>query len=85
MTQETSHIIVEITRGVATSGGANMMLVRNEDWSYYIVCAMPNVLSNFMGERNVIYVEADVRGDKGVTCSEKSGRRYSRSLRSSTS
>jgi hypothetical protein len=60
-------MIVEITRGVATSDGANMMLVRSEDWSYHIVCSMPDVLSNFMGERNVIYVEADVRGDKGIT------------------
>jgi hypothetical protein len=60
-------MIVEITRGVATSDGANMMLIRNEDWSYHIVCAIPDVLSNFMGERNVIYIEADVRGDKGMT------------------
>jgi hypothetical protein len=60
-------MIVEITRGVATSDGANMMPARNEDWSYYIVCAMPDVLSNFLGDRNVIYVEANLRADQAMT------------------
>jgi hypothetical protein len=43
-----------------------MMVVRNEDWSYYIVCAMPDVLNTFMGKRSVIYVEAQVRAGKAM-------------------
>jgi hypothetical protein len=49
------------------SDGTNVMLVRNDEWSYYIVCAMADVLNTLTGKRSVIYVEAQARAGKAMT------------------
>jgi hypothetical protein len=61
-------MIVRIIRSLATSEDGDVMLIHNQDWSFWVVDRMPENVRRAFGDEHLAYAEGNVT-ETGISIS----------------